>query len=107
MRSGILAKVKRIVIKIGSGVLTCGDNGLNKPLMGSIAAQVAELRASGRQVIIVSSGAVAAGRKELGIDGRPRSIPQKQAAAAIGQSRLMHAYEEAFDPFGHKVAQSS
>jgi glutamate 5-kinase len=105
MRSGILSKVKRIVIKIGSGVLTCGDNGLNKPLMGSIAAQVAELRASGRQVIIVSSGAVAAGRKELGIDGRPRSIPQKQAAAAIGQSRLMHAYEEAVEPFGHKVAQ--
>jgi glutamate 5-kinase len=54
---------------------------------------------------MVSSGAIAAGRKELGIDGKPRTIPLKQAAAAVGQTRLMRAYEEAFALHNHKVAQ--
>ena len=105
MRTDILNKAKRIVIKIGSRVLTCEDNGLDLALIAGLASEVAALRAQGHEVIIVSSGAVAAGRRELGIEGRPRSIPQKQAAAAIGQSRLMRTYEEAFAAFNHKVAQ--
>lgn len=105
MRREILKKIKRIVIKVGSRVITGADNGLDTDLIGRLAGEVAALRAENREVIIVSSGAVAAGRKELGIDGRPRTIPQKQAAAAVGQFRLMHAYEEAFKEHNHRVAQ--
>ena len=105
MRTEILKKIRRIVIKIGSRVLTCEDNGIDSAFIGRLAADVAALRAENREIIIVSSGAVAAGRKELGLEDRPKSIPQKQAAAAIGQSRLMRAYEEAFSVHGHKVAQ--
>lgn len=105
MRREILKKVRRIVVKIGSRVLTNEESDLDRGFMKQLAAQVARLKGEGREVIIVSSGAVAAGRKELCIEGKPRTIPQKQAAAAIGQSRLMWAYEEAFSTFGHKVAQ--
>lgn len=105
MRREFLKNVKRVVIKVGSRVITSGDNGLDSLVIGRLAAEIAGVRAANREVIIVSSGAVAAGRKELGLDGKPRSIPQKQAAAAVGQSRLMHAYEEAFALCNHKVAQ--
>jgi glutamate 5-kinase len=105
MRREILKKVKRVVIKVGSRVITGADAGLDAAVIGRLAAEVARLRAENREVIIVSSGAVAAGRKELGIGVRPQTIPQKQAAAAVGQSRLMRAYEEAFALHNHKVAQ--
>jgi glutamate 5-kinase len=105
MRREILKKVKRVVVKIGSRVLTLENNGLDCGLMSQLAEQIARMKGQGYEVIIVSSGAVAAGRKELGIEGKPRTIPQKQAAAAIGQSRLMRSYEEAFLPHGEKVAQ--
>ncbi|MCM2359829.1 MAG: glutamate 5-kinase [Geobacteraceae bacterium] len=105
MRGEILKKVRRIVVKIGSRVLTDETDGLDRGLMRQLAAQIARLKGEGREVIIVSSGAVAAGRKELGIEGKPRTIPQKQAAAAIGQSRLMWAYQEAFAAYEHRVAQ--
>ena len=105
MHRQILKNAKRIVVKIGSRVLTLDDEGLDPVVMKQLAAQIAQLKESGRDVIIVSSGAVAAGRKALGVVGKPRTIPQKQAAAAVGQSRLMWAYEEAFSAHGHKVAQ--
>ena len=105
MRRDILNKARRIVIKIGSRVLTHEEDSLDPQVMQQLARQVDRLKKAGREVIIVSSGAVAAGRKALGLAGKPRSIPQKQAAAAVGQSRLMWAYEEAFAPHGHRVAQ--
>ena len=105
MRRDILKKVRRVVIKVGSRVVAGGDNGLDATVIGRLAAEVAEARRRNLEVIIVSSGAVAAGRKELGIAGKPRTIPQKQAAAAVGQFRLMHAYEEAFALHDHRVAQ--
>jgi glutamate 5-kinase len=105
MRRDILKKVRRIVVKVGSRVLTCEDNGLDGEIIGRLAAEVAKLRGAGYEVVMVSSGAVAAGRKELGLLEKPRTIPQKQASAAIGQSKLMRAYEEAFSLFGHRVAQ--
>lgn len=105
MSRKILNKARRVVIKIGSGVLAREEDGLDPVVMGEIARQVEELKKSGREVIVVSSGAVAAGRKALGLAGKPRSIPQKQAAAAVGQSRLMWAYEEVFSRHGHGVAQ--
>ena len=92
-------------MKIGSRVLTREDDLLDPAFMHDLAAQVAELRQQGREVVIVTSGAIACGRGELGLLERPRTIPQKQAAAAIGQTRLMRAYEDAFADNGLKTAQ--
>lgn len=105
MRKGLLKKVKRIVVKIGSGVLTSEEYGIDPSFLDGLAADIAALRSRGIQVVVVSSGAVAAGRQALGLADRPRTLPQKQAAAAIGQSRLMRAYEEAFSGYDLKVAQ--
>jgi glutamate 5-kinase len=105
MRKKILTAVKRIVIKIGSRVLTGASNGIDPDFLKSLAQDVAQFRENGWEIVIVSSGAVAAGSRELGLVGRPKSIPQKQAAAAIGQSRLMQAYEGAFSRHRLKVAQ--
>ncbi|WP_243370284.1 glutamate 5-kinase [Geotalea sp. SG265] len=105
MRKEILKKVKRVVIKIGSGVITSVGNGLDMERIKDLAAELVGFREHGIEVILVSSGAVAAGRRELGLADRPRTIPQKQAAAAIGQSKLMRAYEENFAGHGIKVAQ--
>ena len=105
MRRELLKSVKRVVIKIGSRVLTDDDGGLDQAVIGRICGEIALLREQGRQVVVVSSGAIAAGRSELGLTEKPKTIPQKQAAAAIGQTRLMRAYEEALAPHGLKAAQ--
>ena len=104
MRSNLLSHVRRVVIKIGSGVIS-NDDGLDTGTIAAIVRDVAELRRQGFEVVIVSSGAVAAGKGDLGIIGRPRTIPLKQAAAAIGQSRLMRAYKEALRPLGLTAGQ--
>jgi len=105
MRRELLKSVKRVVIKIGSRVLTDDAGGLDSSVIGKICREIAMLRELGKQVVVVSSGAIAAGRSELGLTEKPKTIPQKQAAAAIGQTRLMRAYEEALAPHGLKVAQ--
>lgn len=105
MRKEILKSVKRVVIKIGSGVLTDSDAALDMAVIGRICCDIAMLRKQGIQVVVVSSGAIAAGRSELGLTEKPKTIPHKQAAAAVGQSRLMRAYEEALLPYQLKVAQ--
>jgi glutamate 5-kinase len=105
MRRELLKSIKRVVIKIGSRVLTDDDGGLDHGVIGRICGDIALLRERGKQVVVVSSGAIAAGRSELGLTEKPRTIPQKQAAAAIGQTRLMRAYEEALAPHGLKAAQ--
>jgi glutamate 5-kinase len=105
MRRKILARVKRIVIKIGSRVLTGDGNGLDPDFLKSLAGDVAGFRKHGHDVVIVSSGAVAAGVKDMGLVERPRTIPQKQAAAAVGQSSLMQSFKNAFSEYDLKVAQ--
>ncbi len=105
MRTEVLKKIKRVVVKIGSRVLTDDSGALDMGVIGRICADIAALRAKGVQVVVVSSGAIAAGRSELGLTMKPKTIPQKQAAAAIGQTRLMRAYEEALAPHGLKAAQ--
>jgi len=105
MRSELLKNIKRIVIKIGSRILTDEDGNLDRAWISALASDVAELRRKGIEVIMVSSGAVAAGRTLMGITERPRTIPQKQAAAAVGQPLLMHEYEEAMRASGYRVAQ--
>jgi glutamate 5-kinase len=92
------------VIKIGSAVLT-SSRGLDRVMIHRLSDQVAELKGKGCEVIIVSSGAIASGVRKIGLTERPRAIPQKQAAAAVGQSVLMQAWEEAFDKYELLIAQ--
>jgi glutamate 5-kinase len=104
MRSALLSHVKRVVVKIGSGVIST-EAGLDLPMLTAIADDLCSLRQRGLEVIVVSSGAVAAGKGQLGIVGRPQTIPQKQAAAAIGQTRIIRAYKETFLKHERMVAQ--
>jgi glutamate 5-kinase len=104
MRTILLAHVRRVVIKIGSGVIS-DEHGLDPARIEALCQDIIHLRLRGYEVVVVSSGAVAAGKGDLGITGRPPTIPLKQAAAAIGQSRLMRTYKEALRPHGVTVAQ--
>ncbi len=97
--------MKRIVIKIGSNIVSDDKEGLNTKRISSIAHDIAEIQNSGYEVVIVSSGAIAAGMKKLGLKEKPRDIKLKQAAAAVGQSSLIWAYEKSFSYYGKKVAQ--
>jgi len=98
-------QAKRVVVKIGTSVLTKPDGSLDKWYMQTVARQVRELAKQGIEVIIVSSGAVGSGVKELGMKMIPRDIPTKQGAAAVGQSILIETWRSAFKRFGLKVAQ--
>src|SRR5574340_865310 len=104
LRQQYLSKTHRVVLKVGSAVLTTAD-GLNLPLIERLVAESGSLQGGEREFIIVSSGAIAAGCRKLGLSSRPTGIPEQQAVAAAGQSALMLAYEEAFAGFGLKVAQ--
>ena len=94
----------RVVIKVGSNVLTQAD-GLNLSILRSISRQISELMDRGLDVIFVSSGAMASGMKKIGLDKRPEQIPQRQAVAAVGQAGLIMEYEKAFARYRKKVAQ--
>ena len=95
---------KRMVIKVGSAILA-GPSGIRGRLVSDLARQVAALRSEGRQVVMVSSGAIAAGSRELGWDHTGRTIPEKQAAAAVGQIGLCETYRRRFARYEHPVAQ--
>lgn len=103
-RRQILVKAKRVVIKVGSAVLT-SEQGLDLRMISRLADQMSALHDRGLDLVVVSSGAVAAGRGVLARLHLNAHLPEKQAAAAIGQSRLMHAYDEAFERFGKITAQ--
>ncbi len=104
MREGILKEAKRIVLKVGSAVLTDRE-GLDLRVVNRLADQIALLQDQGREVVLVSSGAVAAGRGEMRAHPLAESLRYKQAVSAVGQSRLMHAYDEAFARYGKTTAQ--
>lgn len=93
------------MVKIGSRVLTSKGEGLDFEVINDLVHQLSDLAIAGRQLFIVSSGAIAAGRKELKLREAPRTITQKQAAAAVGQSHLIWAYERAFSQYRQLVAQ--
>ncbi len=97
--------MKRLVIKIGSNILTSENDGLDLDRIQSITDDVSAARDAGYEVAIVSSGAVAAGMMKMGLKEKPKDIVLKQAAAAVGQSNLMWAYEKSFSTHGKKVAQ--
>ena len=96
---------KRVVVKLGSGVLSKGRDRLDSATIRRLAREMAACAAEGTEVIVVSSGAILAGRERLGLKTRPATIQLKQAAAAVGQSRLMRAWEAAFERQGRTVAQ--
>jgi glutamate 5-kinase len=105
LRKEIIGGVRRVVAKVGSSLLVSLGVGLNKTFISQLAGELAVLKKEGMEIIMVSSGAIAAGMERLGLTKRPKSISELQAAAAIGQSSLMHVYEEAFASWGLKVAQ--
>jgi glutamate 5-kinase len=100
-----LKRAKRVVVKVGSALVAGEDGAADRAWLADFAADVARLQARGQQVLVVSSGAVALGRRRLGLTRRALTLPEKQAAAASGQSVLMRAWEEAFEPHGAGVAQ--
>jgi glutamate 5-kinase len=104
IRKEILSNTKRVLVKIGSGVLT-GKNGLDPQIIEQLVDEIAELTSKGYHIVIVTSGAIASGKHRMGITGKLKSIPLKQAAAAIGQGRLMRLYSNAFGKHGLYVAQ--
>jgi glutamate 5-kinase len=100
-----LTRIRRLVVKVGSGLITAREAGLDPARIGALADELAAVRRHGTEVALVSSGAVVAGMARLRLQVRPRSIPEKQAAAAVGQSALMERYETAFARHGITVAQ--
>ncbi len=101
-RAAALAAARRVVVKVGSAVLA-GPEGLDSEVIDDLAAQIAGLHGRGLDVVLVSSGAVAAGRRVVGV--ATRDLPSRQAASAVGQSRLMHAWDQAFGSRGIVTAQ--
>ena len=101
-----LARAKRIVVKIGSALLVEKASGrVNRAWLETLAADVAALRARGQEVVIVSSGAIALGRRQLGLAPGRLKLEESQAAAAVGQIRLAHAWKEVLEPHDCAVAQ--
>jgi glutamate 5-kinase len=100
-----LTGAKRLVIKIGSALLIDQDNDLRRGWMRALAADIVRLRDRGQEVVIVSSGAVALGAQSLGTAGEKRRLPENQAAAAVGQVRLAHAWQETLAQHQITVAQ--
>ncbi len=104
-RKDLFKDVKKIVVKIGTSSLTRKDGSFNKEFALSIAKQVSELKNNNKDIILVSSGAIGTGCEALGFHERPKSIPLKQATAAVGQSILMQEWTKVFEKYGLKVAQ--
>ncbi|HPL64776.1 MAG TPA: glutamate 5-kinase [Syntrophales bacterium] len=103
-RKAVVSNVRKVLIKIGTGVLT-GKEGLDLGIIDQIVEEVAGLKKRGMHAVIVTSGAIASGRHRMGITRKLRSMPEKQAAAAIGQGRLMRIYSNSFGKHGIFVAQ--
>ncbi len=96
----------RIVVKLGTSLLTGGTEQLDEKRMSNLAAQVAQLHQQGLEVLIVTSGAIASGRHKLGLPKKLKGIPVKQVLASVGQSRLMYVYEQLFGQHNITVAQA-
>lgn len=105
MRRDLLKNVTRIVVKLGTGVLTDSRKQPDQAQMERLVAQIAEQRKGGKEIVLVTSGAVGAGMGVLGYEKRPGEVAELQACAAVGQSRLMATYEQLFRAFGLAVAQ--
>lgn len=98
-------KIKRIVIKLGTGILTTGLGVVDTERINSICQQIADVRQRGIEVLVVSSGAVGMGMGAMNLSHRPNTLIKKQACAAIGQSRLIQCWQDGFAPFNILVGQ--
>ena len=105
MKGGVVQAARRIVVKVGSSLVTAEGRGLDHAALGRWASQIAVLAEQGKQVVLVSSGAIAEGMARLGWSKRPHAINQLQAAAAVGQMGLVQAYESVFRAHGLHAAQ--
>ena len=103
--SSVIANSKRLVVKVGSSLVTNGGAGLDHEAIATWAAQIAALKAMGREVVLVSSGAIAEGIQRLGWKKRPSAVHELQAAAAVGQMGLVQVYETCFRKHGLHTAQ--
>lgn len=100
-----LKAAKRIVVKVGTSTITYGNGKRNFSQIDRLARELSDLQNQGKEMILVTSGAVAVGVDRLGLAKKPDTIPGKQAAAAVGQGVLMHTYEKLFADYGQVVAQ--
>lgn len=104
-RSSVIKGIHRLVVKIGSGLISSRDRGLSTEQLKQYVDQMAQLRKEGVEVLLVSSGAIVSGVEKLGWSKIPQNLPERQAAAAVGQSRLMWAYERLFEEQDLKIGQ--
>ncbi len=105
IRKKVLEGVRRIVVKVGSSILASVEKGLNYEAFSHLTKEISDLKRQGYEIVLVSSGAIAAGMEKLGYKTRPQAITQKQATAAVGQTRLMNIYENYFSRYQQMVAQ--
>jgi glutamate 5-kinase len=105
IRKKILGKGRRIVVKVGSSILASVEKGLRYEVFSHLTKEISDLKRQGYEIVLVSSGAIAAGMEKLGYKTRPQTITQKQATAAVGQTRLMNIYENYFSRYQQMVAQ--
>ena len=104
-RREVLNRVKTLVVKVGTNVLSTEDDRLDADRIASLAEQLHRICESGRKLVLVSSGAIGAGMGLLGLKERPKDLSHLQAAAATGQAHLIHIYDKAFRPYGYHAAQ--
>lgn len=104
-RKDYLGGISRVVVKVGTSTLTHASGLLNLARIESLVRQLADLHNQNLEVILVTSGAVGAGMGKLGLKVKPKTIPEKQAAAAVGQGILLHMYEKIFSEYGKTIAQ--
>jgi glutamate 5-kinase len=105
VRRKILGRSRRIVVKVGSSILASVERGLLYDVFSHLTKEISDLKRQGYEFVLVSSGAIAAGMEKLGYKTRPQAITQKQATAAVGQTRLMKIYEDYFSRYQQMVAQ--
>ena len=104
-RREVLDRVKTLVVKVGTNVLSTDDDRLDADRIAALAEQLHRICESGRKLVLVSSGAIGAGMGLLGLKERPKDLSHLQAAAATGQAHLIHIYDKAFRPYGYHAAQ--
>jgi glutamate 5-kinase len=100
-----LRQAKRIVVKLGTNVVTTAQGEINRPLLEGLAQEIVERRRAGKQILLITSGAVRTGLARLGLPGDTEDVPTRQAAASVGQIELIAAYREIFARFDQPVAQ--
>ncbi|MFN6107374.1 MAG: glutamate 5-kinase [Planctomycetaceae bacterium] len=105
IRQTVVDRARTIVVKVGTNVLSREDDTLDEARFDALAEQMHLIRESGRQVVLVSSGAIGAGIGLLGLERRPDDLPHLQAAAAVGQAHLIRRYDDCLNKFGLRAAQ--